>query len=192
MGNFLDISRFMKGPGEKPFWDPHPACTHVHVVMGDSFGGSLKRVLKELGWAQHHKIITINDNYAIGPIGNLDSPEGRRMRSEWFRSHIADTIFEDDDERQEEYTAILNKLKQIPERAEIVVWASRSVQEQAGLRLAIHLLRRVPNPIRVFDPCEAREAPHRRPEAPWNIVVPAKFRLTSLSHCLENWTKLQS
>jgi len=155
----------MEYPDTKSIWDPHPACSHVHVVMGDSFAGSMKQTLKALGWEEAHKIITIRDNYAIGPIGNLDSPEGRKKRNDWFRLHIADTLFDDGEDLEEEYTATLNKLKQIPERAEIIVWASRSVREQTGMRLALYWLRHAPNPIRVGDACSASDALFHRTDA---------------------------
>lgn len=63
---------------KRAVWYPVPACTHVHIVVGDSFAGSMKQALKGLGWAETHKLITLRENYAIGPLDGLDSPEGRR------------------------------------------------------------------------------------------------------------------
>jgi len=145
-------------------WDPDPGCTHVHIVTGESFAGSMKLALRELGRADTHKIVTLNDNYAIGPIGGLDTPEGRQARRDWFKHNIAAAL-EDDADSEAEYDALLRKLDQIPEQAEIIVWASRSVYEQTGMRYALHLLRHKPNAIRVCDACAICEELYNRPDA---------------------------
>lgn len=133
-------------------WDPGAGCTHVHVVMGDSFAGGMKRALKELGWTDTHKMIVMSENYAIGPLRGLDSPEGRTKRNEWFRDHIAGAFGACPD-AEEAYAGLLDRMNRIPENAAVILWASRSVREQTGLRHALHLLRAKPNPILAFDPC---------------------------------------
>ncbi|GAA0134906.1 hypothetical protein YSY43_17460 [Paenibacillus sp. YSY-4.3] len=149
---------------QRGFWDPVPTCTHVHIVIGDSFAGSMKYALKELGWAETHKVITFSENYSIGPLGELDSPEGRAARSDWFRNHITDS-FEDDMEVEEEYSVLVDKLAHIPERARIIVWASGNACEQAGMRHAIHLLQSKRNTLTVCDACTICEELYNRPDA---------------------------
>lgn len=58
-------------------WDPDPNSTHVHIVHSDSFAGSMKQVLRGINPTQEHKLIILRENYAIGPLGDLDTPEGR-------------------------------------------------------------------------------------------------------------------
>jgi hypothetical protein len=65
-------------------------------VTGESFAGIMKLTLRALGRADTHKIVTLKENYAIVPIDNLDSPEGRRARSDWFKHNIAAAALEDD------------------------------------------------------------------------------------------------
>jgi hypothetical protein len=156
--------RLMSPEAGNASWAPHPGCTHVHVVTGDSFAGSMKLALKELGWEGAHSIIVMDDDYAIGPIGGLDTPEGRRVRNEWFRDHIEDALEEQMDV-EETYRKTLERFGQIPGHAEILVWASRSVCEQIGMRHALHLLQGKPNPIRVLDACAMCEQRFNRPEA---------------------------
>jgi len=149
---------------KKAFWDPDPGCTHVHIVVGESFAGSMKQALKGLGWAVKHKLITMKENYAIGPIGSLDSPEGRKMRSDWFQNNITEA-FETYIHFEEEYNDTLYKLNQIPEQAEVIVWTSRSVREQIGMRHSLHLLRNKRNTIHVYDACAICEELYNRPDA---------------------------
>jgi hypothetical protein len=147
-----------------PSRDPAPGCTRVHIVTGHSFAGCMKLALRELGLADTHNIITISDNFAIGPINRLDTPEGRRTRYDWFRHNIASAALGEVDDPEEAYGELLRRLDQIPEQAEIIVWTSRSVYEQTGMRYALHLLRRKPHPIRICDACAICEEPDRRPD----------------------------
>lgn len=146
-------------------WDPNPACSHVHIVVGDSFAGSMKLALQSLGWSTH-KLVVMKDNYAIGPLGGLDLPEGREKRRDWFLANITDAFeFELHAPYEEQYSDLLNKLEQIPKQAEVVIWTSRSVREQVGLRLAMHLLRKQPNVIRVCNASVICEKLFNRPDA---------------------------
>lgn len=149
---------------QRGFWDPVPACTHVHIVIGDSFAGSMKYALKELGWAEPHKVITLRENYAIGPLAGLDSPEGRVARRVWFRDHITDSL-EDDTAVEEEHGELLDKLSQIPEQATITVWTSSNACEQVGMRHTLHLLQSKRNTLAVYDACSICEELYNRPDA---------------------------
>lgn len=148
----------------KVLWDPAPACTHVHIVIGDSFAGSMKQALKGLGWEEAHKLIVLRENYAIGPLADLDSPAGRKARSEWFSDNIINGL-EAYSHYEDEHQVLLARLERIPEQAEVVVWTTHNACEQAGMRYALHLLRHRSNPIAVYDACAICEALYNRPDA---------------------------
>ncbi|WP_255247801.1 DUF1835 domain-containing protein [Paenibacillus sp. 7523-1] len=145
------------------FWSPVPTCTHVHIVIGESFAGSMKQALRGLGFEETHKVITLKDNYAIGPL-RLNSAEGRMERRNWFSNNIIGGI-EEYDEFENEYNETLVKLDLIPEGAEIVVWTSSNACEQIGLRHAVHLLRSKPNAISLYNACAVCEELYNRPDA---------------------------
>lgn len=138
--------------------------THIHILCGDSFGGSMKQVLKEFDWTDTHKLIILRENYALGPLGQLDTPEGRKLRSDWFRRHIHE-YFTVSDECEREYSELLDNLEQIPEQAQIVIWTGSNAPEQTGLRLAVQLLGNRPNEIIVCDACAICEELFNRPDA---------------------------
>lgn len=143
-------SSLMSLPAQRAFWDPAPDSTHVHILCGDSFGGSVKQVLKEFGWTDTHKLIILRENYAIGPLDQLDTPVGRKLRSEWFRQNITENYNVSYD-CEEEYTELLDNLEQIPEQAKVVIWTGSNASEQAGLRLTVHLLANRQNEIVVLN-----------------------------------------
>ncbi|AZK47923.1 DUF1835 domain-containing protein [Paenibacillus lentus] len=155
-----DLMRFQE---KRTFWDPVPNCTHVHIAFGDSFSGSIRQALKALGWADTHKMITFGENYAIGPLRDLDALEGRKARSDWFRDNITDAYI-DYTEFEEEYNELLNKLEHIPKQAKVIVWTGNSVIEQVGMRHALYLLRGSSNTIAVYDTCEICKELYRHKE----------------------------
>lgn len=173
----------MEFQDKKAFWDPAPTSTHVHIVIGDSFAGSMKHALKGLGWSDTHKVITLWENYAIGPLGNLDSPEGRKARSDWFRDHITEAL-ETYTEYEEEYGELLNKLAQIPEQAKVIVWADNNGCEQTGMRYAFHLLRGRRNSFAVYDACAICEKLFNRPNARIDYVHSGEIPSDKLKEAL--------
>lgn len=145
-------------------WDPVPECAYVHIVVGDSFAGSMKQALLGLGWKESHRLIVLRENYAIGPIHGLNTPEGRSMRAEWLRDNIAYAM-EAYSEPEEEYLELLDKVALIPDQAEIIIWSSGNGNEQTGLRHAIHLLTGKENVIAIYDACTICEELYNRPDA---------------------------
>lgn len=149
---------------QRAVWTPTPTCTHVHIVIGDSFAGGMKQALSELGRKETHKLIALRENYAIGPITDLDSPEGREARGDWFRNNLTEA-FDVYTEFGEEYRQLVASIEQIPEQAEVIVWTSGNACEQAGMRHALYLLRNKPNSISLNDACAFCEELYNRPDA---------------------------
>ncbi|WP_238649998.1 DUF1835 domain-containing protein [Paenibacillus piscarius] len=162
-GLIEQYSSLMSLPEQRAFWDPAPDSNHIHILSGDSFGGSMIHALKGLGWTDTHKLIILRENYAIGPLGQLDTPEGRKLRNDWFRRHIHE-YFTVSDECEREYRELLDNLEQIPEQAKIVIWTSGNACEQTGLRHIAHLLENRPNEIIVCDACTICEELFNRPD----------------------------
>lgn len=138
--------------------------THIHLLCGDSFGGSMKQAMKGVGWTDTHKLIILRENYAIGPLEQLDTPVGRKLRSDWFRQNITENYNVSYD-CEEEYTELLDNLEQISAQAKIIIWTSGNASEQAGLRLTVHLLANRQNEIVVLDAGAICEELFNRPDA---------------------------
>ncbi|MEK5032901.1 DUF1835 domain-containing protein [Paenibacillus sp. FSL R7-0302] len=138
--------------------------TNVHLLCGDSFGGSMKQAMKGVGWTDTHKLIILRENYAIGPLEQLDTPVGRKLRSDWFRQNITENYNVSYD-CEEEYTELLDNLEQIPEQAKVVIWTSGNACEQTALRLTAHLLGNRQNELIMIDACAICEELFNRPDA---------------------------
>ncbi len=138
--------------------------THVHIVVGHSFAGSMRLALSQLEEPDSHGLIALEEHYAVGPLGGLDSREGRAARCQWFYAHITDGC-KAYDHFEEEYALLTARIAQIPPQAEVILWAGDNVSEQAGLRHALYLLRDKPNPVSVYNACAIVENLFNRPNA---------------------------
>ncbi|MFD7523160.1 DUF1835 domain-containing protein [Paenibacillus chitinolyticus] len=148
-------------------WDPAPTCTHVHFVVGDSFAGSMKVALSQLNRSGTHKVITLSENYAIGPVRGLDLYEGWKARWDWLQDHITEAC-EVCDEPEEDYNELLDKVNKIPEQAKVIVWTSRNACEQTGMLYAIRLLSGRSNSLALYDACAICDELDNRPDATYN------------------------
>ncbi|WNS45892.1 DUF1835 domain-containing protein [Paenibacillus sp. MMS20-IR301] len=176
-------NELMAIPAQRAFWDPAPDSTHVHIVTGDSFAGSMKQALRGLGWTEGHKIITLRENYATGPLGGLDTPGGREARSRWFRRNISEYLrFPGDYE--EEYSELLDHFEQIAGHSKVVIWTSSNACEQTALRLAVHLLGSRPNPVVVSDACMICEELFNRPDASIKYISSGEIPADKLQEAL--------
>lgn len=144
--------------------DTNANCTQVHIVVGHSFAGSLRLALDQLEEPGSLGLIVLAEHYPVGPLGKLDSREGRETRRQWFWNNIADGC-KAYDHFEEEYALLTARIAQIPLQAEVILWAGDNASEQAGLRHALYLLRDKPNPVSVYNACAIVENLYNRPNA---------------------------
>lgn len=160
-------------------------CTHVHIVIGHSFGGSMKLALTDKDYAPTHRLIVLEEHYAVGPLRDLDSPVGRDVRRRWFCDHIAEACAAYD-HFEEEYSRLAAEATQIPQQAEVILWAGANASEQTGIRHALHLLRGKTNTVAVYNACSICEGLFNRPGATIQYrhsgeIPPDKLRQALLS-----------
>lgn len=126
--------------------------SHVHVMFGDSSAGGLKFALKQMGLRSLHHVMVLRDNYAVGPMQQLNTPEGRKYRREWFRErmHLHDG-YDNFMYDEEFFNKVVTELERIPEHIPITIWTGNNALEQIGLRYALYLFRNKSNPIYVIN-----------------------------------------
>lgn len=140
----------------------------VHVMFGDSPAGSLKHVLEQMGLRPEHHVMTFRDQYSIGPVGQLATPEGRECRRKWThdRIHLHDDV-ENCMYDENYFNKTLLQIERIPEHVPITIWSGHNAHEQVGLRYAVYLMRNKLNPIYVIN---AGAESHTLFDAPGIIV----------------------
>lgn len=158
---YTSIDEIMQAENTSGYWGPSSTCTCIHLVMGESFAATMKQALNILGLKETQKIITLKEDYSIGPLHNLDSAKGREARSLWFRNHINDA-FEEYERYEEAYQELLEQIDFIPKLAKIIIWTASNSLEQIGMRHAIHLLCTKENPLVVCDAYEICKALNKK------------------------------
>nr|WP_246188412.1 DUF1835 domain-containing protein [Metabacillus lacus] len=102
----------------------------VTVIFGDPV---LRQAVKELNFQEEDLIIAFQDQFAVGPIKNLETMDGQKERSQWLRDS-----FQDSD--TEEIEKALAQLSSIPENVPITIWMSENAQEETGFLFIVHFL----------------------------------------------------
>jgi hypothetical protein len=119
----------------------------VHITFGYPY---LRQTLKELNLHEEEFIVTFDDNFAVAPIGNLETEIGQRERFEWIKNNL-----ERDEEETKNYCDKLQRtiarLASIPENIPINIWVSENANEQSGLLFTMYLLRERKNNIFIVN-----------------------------------------
>jgi hypothetical protein len=135
---------YPKDPDANPFTDSN--YNKVHIIFGYPYLG---RALKDLNLHKEEFIITFYDNFAIGPIANLDKESGLEKRNHWIKENLSK-----EDEFEEYFKSFqraINQLKLIPEDVPICIWVSENAHEQTGLLHVMYLLKVRKNNIIVIN-----------------------------------------
>ena len=107
----------------------------IHVVFEEANIAALKKSF-ELDASLEGDIISINDDYAVGPIDEIYKPEGIEKRQQWWREilegghyqGIADDGHVDDNKAVEDIKARLRE-----DKAEVVwIWAAQNKHDVSG------------------------------------------------------------
>ena len=118
----------------------------VHIQFGYPY---LRQILKELNLLDEEFIITFHDNFAIAPIGNLDTEKGQIDRFDWVKNNFPDEY--EIENYLESFQRIISQLVSIPANVPINIWVSENANEQTGLLFTMYLLRERKNNIFIIN-----------------------------------------
>jgi len=135
----------------------------VHIIFGDSPGGSLKAAFKNTDYAKTEDVIVLPHNLSIGPLKAIQTASGVEARLAWFRQR-----YNVEDDGLEHYaTQMLTGIRKISNllpQQHIVIWTCQNAPEQTGLRLVLALLEGKGNTVRVIDTFKAFHEQHMHPQ----------------------------
>ncbi len=122
----------------------------VHILFGDSPGGSLKAAFRDTDYHKTEGIIVFPDNLSIGPIKDLHNASGIEARLAWFQKRYNTEDDGLEHNRQRMLTAV-EEINLILPHQNIVIWTCQNAHEQTGLRLVLAMLEGKLNAVRVID-----------------------------------------
>ncbi len=122
----------------------------VHILFGESPGGSLKAAFRNTDYQKTEDIIVLPHNLSIGPINDLHKTSGIEARFAWFKNRYTT---EDDGiaHYRQLMLAAVEKINNILPHQNIVIWTCQNAHEQTGLRLVLAMLDGKLNTVRVID-----------------------------------------
>ena len=94
----------------------------IHVVFQEADVNVLKQAI-ELDESLHGEVILIRDDFAVGPIANIDSEEGWELRINWWRELVQSSPYPDElvgsfDDRN----TVSDLVKSLEENESEVLW----------------------------------------------------------------------
>lgn len=130
----------------------------VHLVFSLSDAGSLKVAISELGMRQKIKVMAFNDLFSIGPIMNLETPEGQQHRQQWLMERFSYFTYTNMHNSEHQIGRMIEAITTIPERKSITIWFGNNAHDLVGLHFALYLLRHREQPIQIINLTEAYKA----------------------------------
>ena len=150
----------------------------VHIVFGDSPGGSLRAAFRETDYEQTEAIIVLPDMLSVGPLKDLHIEVGIEARFRWFQERYN---LERDDfvQYKQRMLEAVEKVQNIPPHQDIVIWTCQNAHEQTGLRLVLAMLKDKLNSVFVLDTFKAFHEIHEYPQLAEDHYPKTSGELTS-------------
>ncbi|MEG0259062.1 MAG: DUF1835 domain-containing protein [Lysinibacillus sp.] len=150
----------------------------VHIVFGDSPGGSLRAAFRETDYEQTEEIIVLSDMLSVGPLKDLHIKAGIEARFRWLQERY--NLEHDDFEQfKQGMLEAVEKVKNIPPHQDIVIWTCQNAHEQTGLRLVLAMLKDKLNSVFVLDTFTAFHEIHEYPQLAEDHYPKTSGELTS-------------
>ncbi|MGO4528947.1 DUF1835 domain-containing protein [Paenibacillus sp. 2TAF8] len=131
----------------------------IHIAIGESPLGSVKVAMGKFPDREHRHFFSLNDHYAVGPLGDLTDAAVLQRRHLWLAEKLYMT---------EHGHYVLQGLEQlqrigpfidsIAEGTQVIIWYANNGHERTGLLYALHLLRHRQSPIRLIDTTQLFQA----------------------------------
>lgn len=122
----------------------HPQT--VHILFGDSQGGSLKAAFRNTLYMKTEEIIVLPDILSVGPIESLHTKEGINHRFQWFKDNYRVDL-NDLEEMKQRMVKAIEKIKAIPPYQQVYIWTGENAAEQVGLRFVLYLMQNKVNEV---------------------------------------------
>ncbi|SEK44390.1 DUF1835 domain-containing protein [Paenibacillus sp. OK003] len=114
----------------------------IHIAIGESPLGSIKVAMGKVPGRWERRFFSMNDYYAIGPLGDLTNKADLHRRHLWLfeklylSEHGSYAV-----QGMDELLQVNSMLSSIDEDTRITIWYANNAHERTGLLYAMHLLR---------------------------------------------------
>lgn len=124
----------------------------IHIAIGESPLGSIKVAMGKVPGRSERRFFSMNDYYAIGPLGDLTNQAVLYRRHLWLleklylTEHGSYAV-----QGMDELLRLNNVMSSMDEDTRITIWYANNAHEKTGLLYAMHLLRNRLGPIYLIE-----------------------------------------
>jgi hypothetical protein len=116
----------------------------IHLVFNEADVTVLKQAI-EMDESLAGEVVQIKDDYAVGPIENIYTGEGRELRKDWWRNVLSGGDFEGKTENGDvdDYATIahlVGTLRRNPDEI-LWIWAAQNKHDVSGYYWLLHFLK---------------------------------------------------
>lgn len=143
----------------------------IHITFGESPLGSLKMGMSTLPDQEKRSFISMDDDYAVGPLGELTHRADLQRRHLWLTErmclsdreanamHELESIFE-----------LSSTLQSLDSKTSIIIWYVNNAREKTGLLYALHLLRSSESLIYLIETSGLYQQLFNRPDVQYDVL----------------------
>lgn len=103
----------------------------THIVFQQADIDVLKKAF-ELDESMNGDIIEIKDDYAIGPLGDLDEAEGWQARRDWWKELLTDSPYGEQLNIVDDKLAFTNLKRRLDEGETVWIWMGQNQHDVSG------------------------------------------------------------
>ncbi|PQP84318.1 hypothetical protein C0Q44_06970 [Paenibacillus sp. PCH8] len=143
----------------------------IHITFGDSPLGSLKMGMSTLPDQGKRSFFSMDDDYAVGPLGDLTLRADLQRRHLWLTERLCLSDREAYAMHELESLFELNStIQSLDSKTSIIIWYSNNAHEKTGLLYAIHLLRSSESPIYLIETSGLYQQLFNRPDIQYDVL----------------------
>jgi hypothetical protein len=143
----------------------------IHITFGDSPLGSLKMGMSTLPDQEKRSFFSIDDNYAVGPLGDLTRRADLQRRHLWLTERMCLNDREAYAMHELESLFELNAtIQSFDSKTSIIIWYANNAREKTGLLYAMYLLRNTESPIYLIETSGLYKQLFDRPDVQYDVL----------------------
>ncbi|MDT9721748.1 DUF3658 domain-containing protein [Paenibacillus sp. ClWae2A] len=143
----------------------------IHITFGESPLSSLKMAMSTLPDQEKRSFFSMDDDYAVGPLGDLTRRADLQRRHLWLTERLCLNDREAYALHELDSLSELNtRLQSIDDRTSIIIWYANNAHENTGLLYAMYLLRSSESPIYLIETSGLYKQLFDRPDIQYDVL----------------------
>ncbi|WP_433748708.1 DUF1835 domain-containing protein [Paenibacillus amylolyticus] len=143
----------------------------IHITFGESPLSSLKMGLSTSPSQEKRSFSSMDDNYAVGPLGDLTLRAELKRRHLWLTERMCLSDREAYGMNELESLLELNAtIQSFDSKTSIIIWYANNAREKTGLLYAMHLLRSSENRIYLIETSGLYQQLFNRPDVQYDVL----------------------